>query len=241
MSRSRTLRAVRRERRKAVRAHLAPKLTQPLLAAWDHACWALAQVFAIFTTPATLALREYVTRAEHRRLADLVRHLELLTRRIVLAAALCLNLVLKPAASHAHRPRTRRRVLRWPERPETWRAHFRMMPPRTPEERLLPLMPRPGHITPVMLPSLPLARRLEAVRRALAAPDACVRRFAIRMERITTRNRTANRLRLFALREWPASARISTHGRRFIETGMAIALPIAESRLDAWNEAMDPG
>lgn len=240
MSRSRLHRDQRRERRKAVRALAAPKLAQPLFAAWDHACWALAQMFAIFTTPAALASREYITRHEHTRLADLIRHLELLVRRIILTAALAFNLVLRPVPERTPRKRTRRRVLAWPSKPESWRACFRMIPARKPEVRPLPLVPRPGHIPPRVLASLPLARRLEALRRALAAPDAHVRRFAIRLTRIGARNSVANRPRLFAMRPWPASVPRPTHGRRFVASGMDLVMPLTESRLNAWNEAAEP-
>lgn len=243
MSRSRRLRDHRRTRRQGVRAMFAPRLTQPLHAVWEHACWALQNVLTLFTTPADLALREYIPHHEHRRLTDLIRHLELLARRLILAAALALNLILRPKDTKTRAPRRRRRILLWPDRPYGWRANFTMMPARKAEDAISYVRP-PANPTPSRtVPSFPLARRLEAVRRVLAKPDIYVRRFAIRLTRIAQQNDIANRPRHFALRAWRPldERRLPTLGCRFVATGMETVQPLAESALERWNQAADPG
>ena len=91
MSRSRTRRESQRARRNTVRAILAPKLPQPLVAAWRHACWAFRFICDFHTTPQHLAGQGWLLRSRHRVLNDVVRHLELLARRILLAAALAIS------------------------------------------------------------------------------------------------------------------------------------------------------
>lgn len=242
MSPSRIRRDTRRRRRQHVRALLAPRLIQPLAAVWRHARWAFLQVATLHTTPRDLALLELVSRQRHRTLAIFIRHLELLARRLVLVAALALHIVLQPVAprERPRLPRRRRRILVWLHRPETWHVCFRMHPPRAPAIRWI--CRRRKHL-PHTRASLPLARRLEAVRRVLVEPDRYVRRCAIRFVRLAERNRTANQPRCFGVRPWsfdregaaaPAAARL-------IATGMALIQPLAEDAIERFNQAADPG
>lgn len=242
MSRSRTLRDHRRIRRQAVRAMFASKLPQPLRAAWEHACWALANILDLSTTPAQLVEDAWITRRDHRIYADLIRHLELLARRIILAAAFAMQLILKPIAAMPHKPRPRRQVILWPHSPEKWPARFRMVPAQKPDMEgyiIWRAKREPKHI-PAVVSSKSLALRLEAVRRAITAPDACIRRFAIRLARLAQRNLKANTPRYLGIRAWNPRG-VYTRGMRYIMTGMEIVQALCEDRIDAWNQAADPG
>ena len=123
MSRSRIHREQTRERRKAVRALCAPRLTGLLRTVWEEACWVISHIFWIEITPTQLATRGYITRADHRRYADLIRHCEILVSQFVLAAACTLQLVLRPLIARATRGlRKRRRYILWPDAPQRCRA-----------------------------------------------------------------------------------------------------------------------
>jgi hypothetical protein len=237
MSPSRIRRNQRRERRALALARLRPKFSADILAAWDHALWVLRQFCAIFHTPRDLSLREMVATWEHRELTGWIRALELLTRRIILAAALAMTVVLGARAPREARPRKRRIRLVWPQKPETWIARFRMVPPTRPE---VSWIYRNKREVPRTMPSFPLARRLEAVRRALANPEARARRFAIKLARIAARNAKANEPRRLYVRSW-ISARARTGGERMISPAMANLTPLIEDQLDRWNEACEPG
>lgn len=229
----------RRERRARVRALLQPKLPAPLLSVWQDACYVWSTFCWLFETPAQLARREALSRAEHRERNDWIHHLERLVRQLVLVAALALNLILRPSSSQTRKPRQRRLRLAWPDRPASWRARFCMMPRRRNADAERPLRGAPRDIRVVA--SFPLARRLEAVRRILANPDARIRRFAFTLARIAQQNARANAPRTFTLRAWDKTARNQRPGRRMIAASMQVLRPLAGSAVDRWNEAADPG
>jgi len=209
---------------------------------WRHARWAFLQVATLHVTPRDLALIELVSRQRHRTLTLFIRHLELLARRLVLVAALALNLVLRPVAPRDPRrlPRRRRRSLVWLHRPETWHVTFGIRPLPEPTIRGLHRRHRqqPGAVA-----SLPLAKRLEAVRRVLVNPDRYIRQCALRFARLAQKSRADSQPRHFGVRPWsfdregaaaPAAARL-------IATGMAVVQPLAENAIQRFNEAADPG
>lgn len=237
MSPSRLRRTQRRERRAAVRVLQRPKMGEQLLQVWDHACWVFANFCEFIGTPSYLADREHIITWEYKEIQEWLAQLELLTRRLILAAALSLNVVLKPLREATGKARKRRRVLIWPNRPRTWIARFRMMPKRPPDVRFIYSNTREK---PRTLPAMPLAKRLEAVRRVLADPDVCARRFATRLARIAERNAKANEPRLLRARAWDPEKSI-TQGRRYIHEGMKLVMPIIEDALDRWNERFEPG
>lgn len=230
----------RRDRRARVRTVLQPKLPAALRDVWASACAIWQTLCDVFDTPASLAEREFITRSEHKLLNDWVYHLELLIHRLVLVGALALNFVLRPLQPHAPRPRKSRRVLLWPARPEAWPARFRMMRGggRNADDSYRP--PQPARPAPAVVSSFPLARRIEAMRRVLANPDARIRSFAIKLARLAERNARANTPRCFRLRKWLDPKRI-TAGRRMIAAPMRIVHPLACDRIDDWNEAAEPG
>jgi hypothetical protein len=239
MSRSRARREAQRARRQSVRAILAPKLPAPLVAAWVHACWAFGFICRFHTTPRQLARQEYIQRPQHRVLLDLVRHLELLARRIVLAAALALVLILKPIARGPARHRKHRRVILWPDNPASWRPRFCMLPKGSSASDRKRAPPEPLRF----LKTFPLACRFEGVRRVLASPDAYVRRFAIRFTRFAARNQTSNAPRMVELKPWLYQWGIGprTRGARLVNDGMRLAQSLAEDQLVRFNEAAEPG
>jgi hypothetical protein len=251
MSASRRKRSQRRERRRIARAALRPKLGEQLLQVWEHARWVFVNFVEFFATPVAIANRDYINRTEYRAMDSWLRSLELLTRRLILAAALAIEVVLKPLDRRAParqslrssepdpqpRPRQRRRVLVWLDKPATWIARLRIFPRKPPEERFIDHNKREQ---PRVLPSFPLARRLEAVRRVLADPDRRAHRLAVKLARIAARNAKANAPRLFGVRAWDPH-RILNRGQRFIRTGMEIVMPLIEDALAAWNERFEPG
>ena len=221
-----------------MRAVQRPKLSEQLLQVWTHARWVFANFCDFFAAPAAIAAREYINLTEYRAMDSWLRSLELLTRRLILAAALAINVVLKPLdpVPPAGR-RQRRRVLIWFNKPSTWIARRRMMPRKPPETRALR---RARREQPRVLPAFPLARRLEAVRRVLADPDTRAHRFAVKLARIAAHNAKANEPRLFAVRDWDSHKPLN-RGQRFIRTAMDIVMPLIEDRLAAWNERSEPG
>ena len=238
MSASRLRRSQRRERRAAVRIRQRSKLGEQLLRVWEHARWVFASFCEFFAPPVAIAARDYINVPEYRAMESWLRSLELLTRRLVLAAALAINVVLKPLDPLAPaRPRQRRRVLIWFNKPCSWIASLRMMPRKPPEARALRRDRREQHR---VLPALPLARRLEAVRRVLVDPDTRAHRFAVKLARIAARNAKANEPRLFGVRAWDSHRRLN-RGQRFIRTAMDIVMPLIEDALASWNQKCEPG
>jgi hypothetical protein len=240
MSPSRIRRNQRRERRAAVRAILYATIGADLVKAWRHARWVWTLICFKFHRPEALAQQEYLLASRCREIESWIRPLELLARRIILAAALTLDVVLKPLSVRSRATRKRSRIVLSLARPHDWIARFPMLPRRPREGR----SPRRHGDQPKrrFRKTFPLARRLEAVRRVLADPDTRVRRFATQLARIAARNATAkaNAPRLFQLRPW-SPANIRTWGEDTIRTGMEIVMPLAEERLARWNQQCEPG
>jgi hypothetical protein len=181
MTPSRTRRNLRRERRQRFRPILWPWLAGPFADIWWQACAAFAYAVDVAGTPAEVAHRDWLARADRNRIRDLVRHLEAFVRRLIVAMAMMIT----PSQSRARasRPRRRRRVLIWMHRPQSWIARLVILPgacgSATHAKR------RPPRLG---APSFPLALRLEAVRRVLANPLARARRFAHALHRRRSRD-----------------------------------------------------
>lgn len=238
MSASRLRRNQRRDRRTQVRALARPRLPALLLEVIDHACTIWEDFCLIFHTPAGLAEREYVNRADYARMRDWIYHLELLMRRFIFGAASLLQLVLRPIAPRTPRQRSRRRIIIWPNKPRLWPARFSMRTTRTTRRRAVAAGdPKPR---PPLLPAFPLARRLEALRRIIVDPTTRIRRHAIRLARLAERNARANAPRRMRIRYWDWDVRTPTMGQRIIMTPMRIVQPLACDAADEWNEAAEP-
>ena len=76
-----------------------PKLSEQLLSAWEHARWVFANFCEFFAPPVAIADHEYINVPEYRAMDSWLRSLELLTRRLNLAAALAINAPLQPTGS----------------------------------------------------------------------------------------------------------------------------------------------
>jgi hypothetical protein len=209
MSASRLKRSRRRARRAAVRTLQRPKLSEQLLQVWVHARWVFANFFEFFAPPVAIADREYINVPEYRATDSWLRSLELLTRRLILAAALAINVFLQPTGSHAYKRRQRRRVLIWFNKPSSWIARLRMFQRKPPE---MPSLRCARREQPRVLPALLLARRLEAVRRVLADPDTRAHRFAVTLARIAARNAPVRHPRMELLP--PAQLQPALHPHR---------------------------
>ena len=135
MSASRLRRFQRREPRAAVRILQRPKLSAQLLSVWDHARSVFASFCEFFAPPVAIADREYIHVPEYRAMDSWLRSLELLTRRLILAAALSINVALQPTSSCEHKTRQRCRVLIWFSKPASWIARLRMFPRKRPQTR----------------------------------------------------------------------------------------------------------
>jgi hypothetical protein len=96
---SRLKRSRRRERRAAVRILQRPKLSEQLLQVWEHLRWVFANFCEFFAAPVAVAAREHINVPEYRAMDSWLRSLELLTRRLNLAAALATNVALQPTGS----------------------------------------------------------------------------------------------------------------------------------------------
>lgn len=261
MSPSRTKRIHRQQRRERVRAHMdalrRPAFIEPVLDAWSHACWALNVVFVLFeTTPRDLAEQECIARWRWREICQWVGPLETLVRRIVLAAALTLTIVLKPLRQIARKPGKGRRVIIWPHRPESWIARLRILEPRPARRRPIPSKPaheaswddmawmnssedRPRRV-PTVVMTFPLARRLEAIRRVLANPQRHAHRVAVKLARIAARNATANEPRRIFLRPWDPG-RFIPRGKGYVDTAMREMTDLITDHIDTGNLRLEPG
>lgn len=239
MSASRQRRTERRDRRTHVRALARPRLPAILMQVWEEARSVLMDFLNIFQTPAELALREYAHIEAHTQMRDWILHLELLVRRLIFTAAGLVNIVLRPLKlrdpSLPKRVRKRRRILLWPNRPRDWPARFfmRTRKQRDPAPRRAPAQ-KTGWVSP-LLPTFTLARRLEALRRVIANPEARIRRYAIHLARLAEANARANAPRTFALRAWKLYPRRPSMGQRVIMEGMRIVQPLAEAFAKTWD------
>ena len=176
---------------------------------------------------------EILSGLEYRHCTDWLRSLETLVRRIVMIAALTLEL--KPVAagsSHAWgEPRFQRTL--WHD-PTTWKVSFRVL--RQARERRdgerRPKKPRREHD----LPSRGLARRIEALRRVLSGGQACAMRLARALARMKKANRTLNAPRELRLRPWSIRWDKRTSGRLAVRDSMDIAQALAQRMIDVWHE-----
>lgn len=249
MSPSRQKRDRYRERQTRVRALLRPKFGDQLLAVWRDACRVFEELCDRFATPRALADREWIDRAEYREIEGWVASIEMLTRRLLFTVALGLDIVLKPIRDIARAARERRYRLAWPARPETWRAFFPMFRGRGRDIDDMDdnddLACAPDARTSFaafqrVLPSFPLARRLEALRRVLLGADKRAHRLAIRLARLKISNQTAAKPRLFAVPEW-RPAKYTSRGMLLVSDSMAIVTPVARERVASWNPHTHPG
>jgi hypothetical protein len=239
MSRSRQKLAHRRARTARVRAAMHPSFTGTVFDVWRRAREIFLQFFDRHdTTIVALAERGYVFRAEHRKMSDWVHHLEVLVRWLILTAALAIKITLKPRDPKPRKAKRRLHII-WDNKPSTWvRLSFSIFPRASNAQRCYRAKPE--------LPSrfartLPLARRLETLRRILVAPEASARRAAFHLARLKTANRTSNQPRALVMDDAPPHKRAISRGQMAAESGLEKLMPLCEDRMDTWNRAPEPG
>ena len=239
MSRSRQKLAQRRARTARVRAAMHPSFTGTVFNVWRRAREIFLQFFDRHDTSiVALAERDYVFRAEHRKMSDWVHHLEVLVRWLILTAALAIRIKLKPRTPKPHKAKRRLHII-WDNKPSTWvRLSFSVFPRTTRSTRTRSAASQPQSR---FARTLPLARRLETLRRILIAPEASARRAAFHLARINAANRQSNQPRgLVTDAETPRQRAIS-RGRQAIESALEKLVPLCEDRMDTWNRAPEPG
>jgi hypothetical protein len=204
---------------------------------WQFAGMVWMQLTEVYGHQLQLIRQEYLVVKSYRRVADWIRNLELLVRRILFIAASALELAPSRGKAGAWGIcRFRRTFL---DDPLTWKVSFRVLQAR-----------RASRPTPVrgrrktdpekrlhFLPTRPLAMRIEALRRAIKYRDDHIRRLARRLHRMQAANRSANQPRGIELKAWDYHPDRRTPGKHAVARGMTIAQPMAE----AAQRKFDPG
>lgn len=239
MSASRQKLAHRRARRARVRAVLHPSFTGDLFDIWRRARELWLQFFDRHdTTLVALIEREVVWRAEHRKMCDWLHHLEQLVRCLILTAAFALEVALKPRTPKP-RARKRRCHIIWDNKPSTWvRLRFSIFPHAS---RAAKTYGAPTQKQSRFARTLPLARRLETLRRILVAPEASAGRAAFHLARLQAANVTSNQPRTLVMNDAPPPPRTVSRGHQATESAFEKLLPLCEDRMDAWARRTEPG
>ena len=219
----------------------APSPHDRLPGLWAYAGMVWEQLTDLFGAPLDLIAQEYISKQKHRRLGDWLRNVEGLVRRILLLAALTLQLAPVKAAA----PRTwgiGRFHRTWWDDPLTWKVSFRVLRSR-PEPRPAPVKPRkkkdPDDESTWRSPARwtrPMAKRIEALRRAIRYRDDHIRRLARRLARIKAANKTANEPRTLGTRLFDFHPDRRTPGKHAVARGTYVVAPLLELAVARWNE-----
>lgn len=239
MSASRRKRIARHARTARVRERLHPSFTGILFDVWRRAREIFLQFFD--RHPKSIAeLGEFglVSRVEHRKMCNWLHHLEELVRHLIITAALAISVTVSTLAKQP-RKRTRRIAVVWDNKPSTWRGLSFSIFPQPSQGSGRPYT-RPDHIPPIVS-ALPVARRLEALRRVLVAPENSARRAAFHLARLAATNRTSNQPRKLVSDGVFNVTRIRSRGEMAVESAIEKLAPICDDRIDAWNRRAEPG
>lgn len=239
MSASRRKRIARHARIARVRERLHPSFAGELFPIWRRARELFLQFFDRHPKSITeLADLGYVARVEHRRMCNWLHHLEELVRHLIITAALALS-VTASALRKSLRTRTRRIAIVWDNKPTTWRRlHFSIFAHATPSSHH---SHRKTARVPPLISALPIARRLETLRRVLGAPEASARRAAFYLARLAAANLTSNQPRRLVSKASFNVSRTPSLGEMAVESALDQLVPICEDRMDAWNRGPEPG
>jgi hypothetical protein len=201
------------------------------------------EILALWGSPSDLMAQHGLFGREGVLCRDWVRHLEHLVRCILIIAALTLEVVpprprLSPKRATDPNAAPRTRLIKT-EEPSTWPVSFRVFP-STCEARSRRSSPRSPKRNYMKVRGLAL--RIEALYRVLKTQDPYVRRLACRMARIREANRTANRLKTFALKPWtyPYDFYGRTSGQHAVQVHMTPAHVMAGRLLGPWHD-LAPG
>lgn len=202
-----------------------------------------AQVWSEIATewgdPRDLMRTRWLIRRHYEMARDWIAALEHLVRRIIMIAALTMQLApARPRASGWHRQRASTQT---PHDATSWKLSFSALPRDTPpscRRHRAPPRHRPW------LRTRPLARRLEALLRAIQHTRPRALRLARTFARIAARNERANETRVIAMRDWDLFPGSGPTGRRAVLDGMVIAAPLSVRELARWNATwvhLEPG
>lgn len=236
-------------------------LTDPMPDLWEWAAFIYHEITSSWDTPRVMGDNGWYPRRRHRLLRDWVRHLEILVRRILIAAALAITL--PPPRAHAS-PRTppnvpqrhgaaspilsaiemARRLPPNPRLSQNWPTRFSIFPAqRTTSRRRIHRRREPtarelhSEFETHAVCARSIALRLESLRRIIAEPHIAARRVVRTLARIKARNLTANAPRIPFLAPWIFAVRNGCPGSRLIDDPMRIAQPLAEEAYDRWRDS----
>lgn len=158
-----------------------------LNAAWEQVKVLLGFMAALFGTPGALAAQMYLRATSRLEILQWLAPLEALARRLLAIEALSRPPPNMPAPAVRLRDAPVAGALKEapapapdPADPETWRVVFNLWPGARAGARFSPradLAEAPSE-PPLLRNALPLARRIEALRRLAEAPDRALRRMA---------------------------------------------------------------
>ena len=157
------------------------------------ALWRVARAFIcvlhdLFGAPEDVAGRHTLTRAAYQLLLSWLRVGEAMMRRLIAIEAAAYPQTQAPAP-RAKRPRRRRLIEFWPDKPEAWRVSFRCLPPMLRQAQhdadadcVSLSLSKAERLAPKRFHSAwPLAERYEALLRAFNDPLPLARRLARRL------------------------------------------------------------
>jgi hypothetical protein len=197
---------------------------------WSQAC-------QLFGPPDELTRRGFVSGNTHRLMIDWVRSLELLVRRIIIIMAL--NLQLAPTSSRgasSHSLATR------PFAPAvtTFRVTRRASSGGRHADPATHDHPPPALDQPVRVQAM--ARRMEALRRAIWHSRRYAQRFARHLARIAAHNDAGGELHLIHVRPWAIHSSRLTSGQFAVNESMITATELARRLTDAFSDRwIEPG
>jgi len=219
------------------------RIEDPLPGLWSYAVmiWYELTGDLVGHSSAELMRRQYISGNSHRIIGDWLRNLEKLVRRILLIAALALDL--KPAKPAPRRPwgAPGFRTEIWSD-PTSWRVSFHMLERgrsarrarigkrrrRDPED--------PADWRSPARPAWRFARRIEALRRVLSFQQDAARRLARQLARIRARNAAANTPRRLKLAVWDFTPERRTTGKHAIAEPMSFADPLSREEVWKWEQ-----
>lgn len=175
---------------------------------------------------------------------DHIYHIEGLVRRLLLIAALCQKVALAPLQRRAINRASANRVRENANAPATWCVSFSAMPPDLESENCAHARGPRRRLPQAFIATRGLARRMEALSRAMQQGRQRARRLAFRLARLAERNARANRPRLLGLRVWDFHPCARTPGKHAVQTAMRKAAPLSVRLLTRWNmgqERWEPG
>jgi hypothetical protein len=205
--------------------------------AWLCAREILGYMIDLFGQPAEIAAKLHIGPLQRRLMREWLRNLERLVRRLLLVAALSLDLAaarVRPGGASA-----RVQPIVTPDNAAGWIASLRLFG-RGRGAGPSGLKPGARRATAGEdkrpIDAWPFALRLEALRRILDAPEQRIRLAASKLARLRAANAGAASPRAFQLKPWLIPRARRTPAEDAIYPAMTFIEPLAEDALDRWHE-----